>query len=77
MGAGKTTAISVVSEMTPVVTDVHNSDLSVAKARTTVGLDFGQFTLGNGDRIRLFGTPGQTHASPYQASLQSEQIRHN
>ena len=60
MGAGKTTAISAVSETPPVVTDVHNSDLSVAKARTTVGLDFGQFTLDNGDRIRLFGTPGQT-----------------
>ena len=41
MGAGKTTAISAVSETPPVVTDVHNSDLSVAKARTTVGL--GQF----------------------------------
>ena len=60
MGAGKTTSISAVSETPPVVTDVHNSDLSVAKARTTVGLDFGQFTLDNGDRIRLFGTPGQT-----------------
>ena len=39
-------------------TDVHNSDTSVAKERTTVRLDFGQFTLNNGDRIRLFGTPG-------------------
>ena len=59
MGAGKTTAISSISEIAPVVTDVQNSDLSVVKARTTVGLDFGQLTLGNGDRIRLFGTPGQ------------------
>lgn len=25
-----------------------------------MGLDFGQFTLDNGDRIRLFGTPGQS-----------------
>ena len=60
MGAGKTTAIASVSETTPIVTDVTNSDLSVAKARTTVGLDFGQLTLDNGDRIRLFGTPGQS-----------------
>lgn len=60
MGAGKTTAISSISEIAPVVTDVANSDMSVSKARTTVGLDFGQLTLDNGDRIRLFGTPGQT-----------------
>jgi len=59
MGAGKSTAINALSETATVNTDVHNSDLSVAKERTTVGLDFGQFTLANGDRIRLFGTPGQ------------------
>lgn len=60
MGAGKTTAIGAVSETPPIVTDVENNDLSHSKARTTVGLDFGQFTLDNGDRIRLFGTPGQS-----------------
>lgn len=60
MGAGKTTAIGSVSETAPIVTDVVNNDLSHTKARTTVGLDFGQFTLDNGDRIRLFGTPGQS-----------------
>ncbi len=59
MGAGKTTAIASVSEIDPVVTDVANSDSSVDKARTTVGLDFGLLTLASGDRIRLFGTPGQ------------------
>jgi len=60
MGAGKTTAIAAVSEMTPVSTDVRNSDASLAKTTTTVGLDFGVLTLDCGDRIRLFGTPGQT-----------------
>ena len=60
MGAGKTTAIGAVSETPPIVTDVENNDLSHTKERTTVGLDFGQFTLDNGDRIRLFGTPGQS-----------------
>lgn len=60
MGSGKTTAIGSVSETPPVVTDVHNSDTSVAKSRTTVGLDYGQLTLPGGDRVRLFGTPGQT-----------------
>lgn len=60
MGAGKTTAIAAVSDSAPLVTDVLNTDASVAKERTTVGLDFGQFTLDNGDRVRLFGTPGQS-----------------
>lgn len=60
MGAGKTTAIGAVSETPPIVTDVENNDLSHTKERTTVGLDFGQLTLDNGDRIRLFGTPGQS-----------------
>lgn len=60
MGAGKTTAIGTVSESPPIVTDVVNNDQSHAKARTTVGLDFGQFTLDSGDRIRMFGTPGQS-----------------
>ena len=60
MGAGKTTAIGAVSETPPIVTDVVNNDQSHTKERTTVGLDFGQFTLDSGDRIRMFGTPGQS-----------------
>ena len=60
MGAGKTTAIASVSETPPIMTDVANTDTSVAKARTTVGLDFGMLTLDSGDRIRLFGTLGQS-----------------
>lgn len=60
VGSGKTTAIRSISEVAPVVTDVLNTDTSVAKERTTVGLDYGQLTLDNGDRLRLFGTPGQT-----------------
>lgn len=59
MGAGKTTAIASVSEVDPIVTDVVNNDSSVDKEMTTVGFDYGQLTLDNGDRIRLFGTPGQ------------------
>lgn len=59
MGAGKTTAIAAVSEVPPLSTDVANSDASVAKSHTTVGLDFGLLTLDGGDRVRLFGTPGQ------------------
>ena len=59
MGAGKTTAIAAISEVAPIVTDVANNDTSVDKERTTVGMDYGMMTLENGDRIRLFGTPGQ------------------
>lgn len=59
MGAGKTTAVAAISEVPPVVTDVQNNDTSVAKDRTTVGLDFGELTLENGDTLRIFGTPGQ------------------
>ena len=59
MGAGKTTAIGAVSEITPLSTDVRNSDASTNKAMTTVGLDYGELTLDNGDKLRLYGTPGQ------------------
>lgn len=59
MGAGKTTAIAAISEIPPVSTDVQNNDASVAKATTTVGLDYGELTLDNGDKLRLYGTPGQ------------------
>jgi uncharacterized protein len=59
MGAGKTTAIASVSETPPINTDVANTDKSVDKPTTTVGLDYGVVTLENGDRLRLFGTPGQ------------------
>lgn len=60
MGAGKTTAISAVSEIVPISTDVRNWDLTVHKAMTTVGLDYGELTLENGEKLRLYGTPGQS-----------------
>jgi len=60
MGAGKTTAIRAISDVAPIVTDVFNHDSSVDKERTTVGLDYGMLSLDNGDRLRLFGTPGQS-----------------
>jgi signal recognition particle receptor subunit beta len=58
-GAGKTTAIAALSEIAPVRTDVKNTDSTFAKATTTVGLDYGELTLDNGDKLRLYGTPGQ------------------
>jgi uncharacterized protein len=59
-GAGKTTAIAAISDKPPVNTDVRNSDARLGKERTTVGMDFGEVDLGDGERVRLFGTPGQT-----------------
>lgn len=58
-GAGKTTAIGAISDRPPIVTDVRNSDPSLKKDFTTVGLDYGELDLGDGERVRLFGTPGQ------------------
>ncbi len=60
MGAGKTTAIAAISEIAPVSTDVQNSDLVTSgKATTTTALDYGEVTLEGGDKLRLYGTPGQ------------------
>lgn len=59
MGAGKTTAIAAISDTPPVTTDVANTDPSHSKAKTTVGLDFGTVQLDGGERLRIFGTPGQ------------------
>lgn len=61
MGAGKTTAIAAVSEIEPCRTDVANNDRSGhAKATTTAALDYGEVTLSGGDKLRLYGTPGQS-----------------
>ena len=60
MGAGKTTAIATLSEIPVVSTDAVNTDLARnAKATTTVALDYGEITLGDGDKVRLYGVPGQ------------------
>lgn len=60
MGAGKTTAIRAISEVEPIVTDVTNTDLvESAKRETTVAMDYGELTLDTGDKLRLYGSPGQ------------------
>ena len=58
-GAGKTTAINCLSSCKVVTTEVHNSDRSIKKENTTVAMDYGEIGLNNGDRLRLYGTPGQ------------------
>jgi len=60
MGAGKTTSIAALSEIPPVVTEAANSDRALFdKDTTTVALDYGEFTLEDGTKIQLVGTPGQ------------------
>lgn len=60
MGAGKTTAIASISDIAPIATDVANTDFSESsKTETTVALDYGEVSLDDGSRLRLYGTPGQ------------------
>lgn len=60
MGAGKTTAISALSEIAVVSTEAANSERDVVdKATTTVALDYGEIVLSNDEKIRMYGTPGQ------------------
>lgn len=59
-GAGKTTAITAISEFEPISTDMATTDaLAEQKEETTVAMDFGEITLDDGERVRLYGTPGQ------------------
>ena len=60
MGAGKTTAIRAISQIEPINTEVENTDFSESsKAETTVAMDYGELTLDTGDKLRLYGSPGQ------------------
>jgi signal recognition particle receptor subunit beta len=60
VGAGKTTAIGSVSDVEPVTTDFRASDdLAEIKKSTTVAMDYGVLNLDSGERVHLYGTPGQ------------------
>lgn len=64
VGAGKTTAIGSISEISVVATDVAASDaVSAFKASTTVAMDYGELTLDDGSKLRIYGTPGQERFS--------------
>jgi signal recognition particle receptor subunit beta len=60
VGAGKTTAISVISDQAPITTDVAASDATrEIKPKTTVAFDYGTVRLADNKCIHLYGTPGQ------------------
>lgn len=64
VGAGKTTAIATISEIPVVSTEADATDDVVKlKANTTVALDYGVITLGDGVKVHLYGTPGQKRFS--------------
>lgn len=67
-GVGKTTAVGAISEIPPLRTeaamtaaseDVDDTTGVDEKTTTTVAMDFGRLTLGDGLVLYLFGTPGQ------------------
>lgn len=59
MGAGKSTLVRAIGNGRHVDTDVANTDASSSKLATTVAMDYADVDLPNGDRLRVFGTPGQ------------------
>jgi uncharacterized protein len=60
VGAGKTTAIHSISDLPPIKTDAAASDMAKSKkSATTVAMDYGVMNLPGGEKIHLYGTPGQ------------------
>lgn len=61
VGAGKTTAIATISEVVPISTEAKPTEESVVrrKSTTTVAMDYGELTLEDGEKVYLYGTPGQ------------------
>jgi signal recognition particle receptor subunit beta len=75
MGVGKTTAINAVSEIPPISTEVANTDrASFNKESTTITMDYGRITLPGGDRLRLYGIPGQQRFSFMWPALEKESM---
>lgn len=64
MGVGKTTAIRAISEIGVVSTEADNTDRETSdKATTTVALDYGEIAVGEDEKVRLYGVPGQRRFS--------------
>lgn len=60
VGAGKSTALASISDIEPFTTEEYATDETrERKETTTVAMDYGLLKLENGERIHLYGTPGQ------------------
>jgi hypothetical protein len=60
VGAGKTTAINAISDIPTVGTEARATDETAnLKHNTTVAMDYGVLSLGDGRKVHLYGTPGQ------------------
>ncbi|WP_250549667.1 ATP/GTP-binding protein [Pseudonocardia sp. H11422] len=68
-GVGKTTLVSALSEIPPLLTEqemtaasigVDDADAVPDKCTTTVAMDFGRITVDSSLILYLFGTPGQS-----------------
>jgi signal recognition particle receptor subunit beta len=68
-GAGKTTLVGAISEITPLTTEavmtsagaaIDDASAVPSKSTTTVAMDFGRITIAQDLILYLFGTPGQT-----------------
>ena len=64
VGAGKSTAIAALSDIPPVSTEAMASDETAQlKKTTTVAMDYGVLNLPDGEKVMLYGTPGQERFS--------------
>lgn len=64
VGSGKTTSISSVSDIMVVGTEAKASDeVALRKSNTTVAMDYGVLNLDDGNKVHLYGTPGQDRFS--------------
>ncbi|HQO28980.1 MAG TPA: ATP/GTP-binding protein [Accumulibacter sp.] len=64
IGAGKSTAIATLSDIVPVSTEAIATDTTARmKKTTTVAMDYGLLILPNGEKVMLYGTPGQERFS--------------
>ena len=64
VGAGKTTAIEVMSDIPIISTNEEATDMTKErKPQTTVAMDYGRINIGRNEKIHLYGTPGQERFS--------------
>ena len=58
-GVGKTTAITAVSDIRPMMVDVRNAAAPGSPSLIPIGLSYGELTLPSGQTVRLYATPSR------------------